>query len=285
MKNFDFIKKDLYVKFFSQSRFFGVTPLIVGMERSKKDKEPVNRIKNHYVLHYLYAGTGTLWVNGKSISVGEKSLFLLSPETHIVYQQNPADPWQFAWIEFSGLNVRSILDEIEFMDSTAFFPKNSEYFNDLFADIVNYSRKESFSAYLKITSLLLDVLHGLIDESKKNVQLREGFQTQKLQPVIEYIDRHYCERECTPQVIAEKFGYSPTYFSRVFQQSFHQTVSSYIIQLRMNQACKLLKHTSFSVSEIAYMIGYSSPFYFSSQFKKLKDYSPTVFRDLNMEDL
>lgn len=284
MKNFDFIKKKIYIKYLSRSCFFGVTPMIVGLERCAKNKKPVESLKEHYALHYVYEGKGIVTVNGKDYKLSENSFFLLSPKARVTYRPDPEQPWQYAWIEFFGIDANTILETIRLEDFVVFFSSQREFFNDLFVDILKSSRQENLSSFLKITSLLLTVLQGLIDESERNIDLQKSAQFQKLLPVIEYINKHYCESECTPQSIAKNFGYTLSYFSRVFRRNFKQPISSYIIQLRINQACMLLKHTELSVSDIAYMIGYSSPFYFSTQFRKMKDYSPTDYRKMGKDE-
>ena len=277
-KEFSFIKQNLYIKYLTHNCFFGVTPVIVGMERCAKDKKEVSVLKDHYALHYVYEGEGIVTIDGKEHTVGENSLFLLSPDVHIRYKPASEHPWRYAWIEFFGTDVGSILEHIVFCDGSIFVCEEPDVFKELFVEILNLSRQENVASYLGLTAALLKVLQGMVNESKKGRDEQENSGYKRLQPVIDYINRHYYESECTPRSIAEKFGYTLSYFSRVFRREFNQPVSTYIIHLRVNQACMLLMHTDFSVSEIAYMVGYSLPFYFSSQFRKMKDCSPSEFR-------
>ncbi|MCD7814175.1 MAG: AraC family transcriptional regulator [Lachnospiraceae bacterium] len=43
---------------------------------------------------------------------------------------------------------------------------------------------------------------------------------------------------------------------------------SFFINLKMKQACKLLRTTDLYIYEIAHELGYTDPYYFSRQFKK-----------------
>lgn len=45
----------------------------------------------------------------------------------------------------------------------------------------------------------------------------------------------------------------------------------YIIYLRMQKAVELLKRKTFSISQIAYALGYKNQFYFSKEFKNTLD--------------
>ncbi len=281
MKNFTFIKKNIYVRYLSQEPFLGISPILVGLERCLSNKKAIERRKEHYALHYVFSGSGTVIVNGNEYTLQSNSFFLLSPHATVTYKPNPQNPWQYVWIDFFGPNTYKILQKIDFQDSVVFFSKQQERFNDLFVEIVRCSRLHTFSSFLEINSLLLSVLQGLIEESKSNAARNNHYQEQKLYPILEYVNKHYHEHECTPQAIASRFGYTLSYLSRVFKNTYQQSLASYIIQRRINQACVLLQHTEFSVTEISEMVGYVSPFYFATQFKALKDLSPTEYRKLN----
>ncbi|MET0377936.1 MAG: helix-turn-helix transcriptional regulator, partial [Spongiibacteraceae bacterium] len=52
----------------------------------------------------------------------------------------------------------------------------------------------------------------------------------------------------------------------------------YFIHLKMQRACELLETTEFDVREIAELLGYADPFYFSKLFKRTIGQSPQHFR-------
>ena len=53
----------------------------------------------------------------------------------------------------------------------------------------------------------------------------------------------------------------------------------YVKRLRIARACELLITTTMSVADIARAVGYPDPFYFSRQFRRVRDCSPTQFRE------
>ena len=55
-------------------------------------------------------------------------------------------------------------------------------------------------------------------------------------------------------------------------------VAEYVDGIRIRKACEMLSGTSAGVSEIAYRLGFSSPRYFSSRFKKVMGVSPLSYR-------
>ncbi len=56
-----------------------------------------------------------------------------------------------------------------------------------------------------------------------------------------------------------------------------QSAIDFIHKVRFGKACELLKEGKYSVSEISYMVGYNTPSYFSSRFKKYMNCSPSDY--------
>lgn len=56
------------------------------------------------------------------------------------------------------------------------------------------------------------------------------------------------------------------------------SITSYITDLRMDEACRCLKETSMKVAEIAKKVGYYDAHYFMRVFKKYFDASPSDYR-------
>lgn len=69
----------------------------------------------------------------------------------------------------------------------------------------------------------------------------------------------------------------PHYFV-IFKRCTGCTPISYFISLRMERARELLATTSYSVKEIAGILGYDDPLYFSRVFKAVNQTTPTKYR-------
>ena len=71
---------------------------------------------------------------------------------------------------------------------------------------------------------------------------------------------------------------SVSWFIRNFKEYTGTTPTQYLLSLRISNAQSLLESTSFNVTEIAEIVGYNNPLYFSRLFKKQCGVSPTEFR-------
>ena len=95
---------------------------------------------------------------------------------------------------------------------------------------------------------------------------------------ISYMEKHYTEN-ITIDALAEISFYSPRHFTRIFNETFHTTPLNYIITLRVNRACSLLRESRLTISEIAFQCGFTDSNYFSRIFKKKTGLTLRQFRD------
>ncbi|HEY3377821.1 MAG TPA: AraC family transcriptional regulator [Armatimonadota bacterium] len=86
------------------------------------------------------------------------------------------------------------------------------------------------------------------------------------------------EQHYTLADLARHCRCSEDHFSRLFRQYTNTTPAQFIIHARIAEAKKLLLFTENSVAEIAELLGYSSPYFFSRQFHQQVGVPPTAFR-------
>ncbi len=72
--------------------------------------------------------------------------------------------------------------------------------------------------------------------------------------------------------------------SKLFTQVKGVTIEHFAIQHRVEYAKELLSYSQNTVSEIAYMLGYSSPAHLTSQFKQQTGMSPKEYREIKSKN-
>ncbi len=95
--------------------------------------------------------------------------------------------------------------------------------------------------------------------------------------IIQYIDEHYME-DISLRQLAEEVYINISYLSRLFKSYTGCTYIDYITKLRINRAKQLLKDPGLAVYEIANMLNYQDPKYFSNLFKKFVGETPREYR-------
>ena len=72
--------------------------------------------------------------------------------------------------------------------------------------------------------------------------------------------------------------------SKVFSKVTNTTLEKYIILLKIEKAKELITNNEFSLSEIAFTLGYSSVQYLSNQFKKTTGYTVSQYKELPQQE-
>lgn len=102
--------------------------------------------------------------------------------------------------------------------------------------------------------------------------------TERMNLALTYVNRHLCEKITLAQV-SRAAGLSPLVFSRVFCRVVRRTFSQYVLELRLDNACRLLTETARSISEIAYESGFQNISNFNRLFRKNRSMTPREYRN------
>jgi AraC-like DNA-binding protein len=80
------------------------------------------------------------------------------------------------------------------------------------------------------------------------------------------------------EAMARAAHFSRFHFLRVFRQTFHETPHQYLIRKRMERARELLANTDLTILEICLAVGFASPGSFSTRFRQIVGWSPSIYR-------
>ncbi|WP_219834101.1 response regulator [Paenibacillus sp. R14(2021)] len=79
--------------------------------------------------------------------------------------------------------------------------------------------------------------------------------------------------------VAETIYLNPSYFSRMFHEEVGETLSRYLIRIRISKAKELLEQTPLKIYEIADRVGYKDFRHFVKTFKEWEGMTPAQFRN------
>lgn len=100
--------------------------------------------------------------------------------------------------------------------------------------------------------------------------------------VCRYINDNLAE-PLTLEVVSAQVHVNATYLSRLFKKEVGTTFNSYISQLRIQRAAKLLE-TGRKITDISGMVGFENAKYFSQVFKKQIGMTPQEYRQLHRKE-
>jgi transcriptional regulator GlxA family with amidase domain len=107
----------------------------------------------------------------------------------------------------------------------------------------------------------------------------EGGAQNNIDRCIAFMEKNV-NRPLQVAVLAAQASLSPSHFFAMFKQRTGCPPMDYFTRLRMLRACEIFDTTPASVKEVAGMMGYDDPFYFSRVFKSVSEMAPVHYRNL-----
>lgn len=132
--------------------------------------------------------------------------------------------------------------------------------------------------------LLIQLLHLIASSNERTVLSQFIFKNtfnksddERLNRIYNYTMNNFL-RQITLKEIAEIVHMSPNSFCRYFKARTKKRYSSFLLEVRVSQACKLLNETTYSMAVIAYESGFMNVSNFNRHFKLIIGKTPFQYR-------
>jgi len=97
--------------------------------------------------------------------------------------------------------------------------------------------------------------------------------------IFDYLTTHY-QDPFQLKKIAKKYSFHPAYIIRCVKRKYGITPLQLLLDIRLNKAKQLLASNNDSINNIAATVGFTDNAYFSKQFKKRLNLTPSEYRNL-----
>lgn len=98
-----------------------------------------------------------------------------------------------------------------------------------------------------------------------------------LEPILHFIDEHL-DQPLSVEELAQRAYLSRFHFIRHFQRAYQQTPHQYVMHRRLQRAKALLANSEMPVTEICLAVGFESLGSFSTLFRTVVGWPPSVYR-------
>lgn len=255
--------------------------LLAGREQSDN---PLNS-HDHPELCVVMEGRLCILNDGDPISLRQGDVLMVSPWMYHVSKAQ-ASPAETLWLGASPRHLGGAISTIDAdgqremhagLDFLDFEPANP-----LMRQLIDEMKNHRSGWVMMCRSLLLELLVEALRRLKeygRPLPPPEDFSTAE---VLTYNARHYIQRNFRHQLtlaqVAHHVALSPNYLATLFKRQFSMTIIDFLTQVRLEEAKRLLVETDRKVADVAYEVGYHSPYYFSRAFKKSVGVPPKAFR-------
>ena len=278
--------QNLIFSIFPNQNFVDLGLFQFGWERCTPAHSFGPAARNHYLFHYILSGTGTLMADDskgvtQTYSIKSMQGFMIFPNQITTYVADKQLPWEYVWLEFDGLRVKSLLDTIGLsLDKPVYHARNKSLREDMANEMLYISRHKDESPFHLIGHLYLFLDYLL--RSAADEQLEHGSKLREfyIHEALTYIEHNF-QNEITIEDIAGVCGLNRTYFGKIFKEALGKTPQEVLLNYRMLKAAELLKLTSLSIGDVGLAVGYANQMHFSRAFKNNYGISPREWRYQN----
>lgn len=170
-------------------------------------------------------------------------------------------------------------------DGYPVFSKQGEEENlrlaQLIVQIYQVYQNKELAYDLRVRSLFYELLYLLItcfmkaEEDQGNIRHKQNLD--RLSRITSYMKKHY-DQNITLESVADTFGFSPTYLSRMFKRYADVSYKSYLLDLRTEYGFREMMNTDHNLSEVALNNGFPDSRAFAKAFKKRYGCLPSDYR-------
>ena len=229
-----------------------------------------------YILHYVLRGRGVFEENGRVFPVETGGTFLVRPRAVIRYAPDPADPWEYIWVDFCGSEAAALLRQTGFSFGCPVAPPlPREEMEPLYRRILAAGDGHKEYHQARATGYLHVLLSTYMEKFPPDRPRDDGYGY--VQSALQFITTRY-HRPLSVEDIAAHLGISRTHLFRLFHRFLAVSPNEYLARFRVQSACAMLSSSNLSVKSIAHAVGYEDQLYFSKVFRRLTGETPTGYR-------
>lgn len=206
-------------------------------------------------------------VDGKGIYICLNVLpnFLMMPELFSVYVA--------PYIQATNLNYLKLEQEVEWGKEAC---DHIQFIYDILTGAEVFYE-------IHITQHLTSLWHLLISNAEPVTNQGNVRKNKRIKDMLTWIHLHYDEA-VSLEDIARAGLLSKSECCRYFKFILGLSPIQYVNHYRLERSLALLRDTDFSITEIAYKVGFNGSSYFIEQFKKSMDMTPNNYRKYVMDE-
>ena len=186
--------------------------------------------------------------------------------------------WSLRWCHFYGPSMPAIYAKYcERGGQPVISGADVSQYAAILSDIYTLASSSDYIRDMRINGMLNDLLTLLMESSWHHEAHSNAPKKMDISLVKSFLDEHYNEK-LSLESVASHFFIDKHYLARLFKEQYGVTLLTYLQQVRITHAKRMLRFTDKSIEEIGLECGIGELNYFSRVFKKLEGVSPSEFR-------
>ncbi|MBF1720833.1 MAG: AraC family transcriptional regulator [Streptococcus sp.] len=254
-----------------------------SITKSKYDSDWHSTLHTHPFteLFYVVDGKGEFNIQGQRFPVKANDFVIINPQVEHTELSSPDEPLEYIVLGINGLSFSNLTPVSEGGHPFSFFNLRDEqkdilrYLNAMVQEATSQSMSYELVCHNLLEILLIKILRH------QHFDLEVGKQskaTKDISFIKHYLETYYHE-SIQLEDLASMTHLSRFYISHSFKKEIGMSPMEYLIDIRIKESKILLRTTNYSISQVADIVGFTTPTYFSKQFRKSTGISPTDYRE------
>lgn len=250
----------------------------IGELEARKSHTSSRSNLSSFLFFTVVSGSGSLLYNDKVFSLSGGDMVFIDCHNPYSHTTDPDNLWTLRWVHFYGPTMGSIYNKYcERGGRPVFTPEDSAPFFDVFNQLFSTAGSADYMRDMLINQQLSTLLTLVMSESWHPEDATTAKKKASVADVKEYLDRSYGEK-ITLDGLSVHFFINKYYLTKVFKEQYGQSITAYLLNVRITKAKQLLRFSEKSVEEIGMEVGLGAPHYFSQTFKSVEGVPPSVYR-------
>lgn len=256
------------------------------LEKLVQEFKGIDKPHSHtfYLVMWISEGSGTHTIDFRTYDIAPCQLYFLTPGQVHSWELSPDTKGYNLFFDASFFRTRfgNRLYQYPFYHSHQHEPLIDAAGQQAFLrDLYTYAYREYEQQLPNRADVFLSYIHILLETANRLYSERWiGPDTHLYDRVRQYEelleDQFLTVRDV--QTYAEQMSLSPNYLNQICKKVVGKTASQLLYERVLIEAQRLLTHTSRSVKEIGYQLGFEDPSYFVRFFRRQAGQTPAEFR-------
>jgi AraC-like DNA-binding protein len=219
-----------------------------------------------YNFSFILSGGGEYWCDGRLWPVQAPCVITQAPG--LLFEYGPSGQWT-EWEELFLIYNQNRIPALEKMglirrDVPAWNIKDTGPTRALLLELKQVDASGQDDGFADRIDRLCEsmVIESILGETRESVPPEE----RAILEIRDTVKSHFLEYH-DYHALARKHGLSVSTFRRRWQELVGEPPARYAMRLKIEEACRLLVETRKKVGEIAEVLGFSDPLYFSRRFR------------------
>lgn len=236
--------------------------------------------KTHFRYNAIYLpkiGEFNLKIDHTWYHVAPGNLVYIPAGSDLEYNFDGNGPLEKYYVHFDLTFGKNQL--LDYFKTPCLIPlKNEETVENIFNGLLHQaSNLDSPISQIASNGLLFSLIAEMLSQSNAQFIHSPKNLDKEMSDTIDYIENHFSE-PLSISDLAERVGYSVTYFTKKFKKSFGCTPTDYIANIKVSYAKSWLRTGTMSITDIASSLGFCDASYFSNFFKAKTGLCPGYYR-------